>query len=128
MTKLFKLFYFLVALLLMPMSSYATVAVQQEGSSEQVQLSEKSLKRQFEQEKRVARLEQKMEKWTKKFAKNKKVDLSDPVNKWAWMALGFAIIGLILGFTSLTSILSEIAWAAAAVCLVIWFLKYFGVF
>jgi Flp pilus assembly protein TadB len=126
--KVFRFIYFLIALLAMPMSAYATVGAQQEASSEQIRLQENNAKRQFEQEKRMAKLEQKMEKWTKKFSKNKKVDLSDPVNKWAWMALGFAIIGVILGLTSLTAILSEIAFAAAVVCLVIWVLKYFGVF
>lgn len=126
--KLLKFIYFAIVLLVTPLSAYATVAVPQQDNSGQIQMQERDLKRQFEQEKRIAKLEQKLEKWTKKLSKNKKIDLSDPVNKWAWMACGFAIIGVILGVTTLTQTLSSLAFAAAAVCLVIWFLRYFGVF
>lgn len=125
--KLLKFIYLLIILLVMPIGAYATVAVPQQDNSTQIQVQERDLKRQFEQEKRLAKLEQKLEKWAKKHSKNKKIDLSDPVNKWAWMAFGFAIIGLVLSVLPATYGLSGIAWGAAGICLIIWFLKFFGI-
>ena len=68
----------------------------------------------------------KYQKFSKKLNKASGIDLSDPVKKWLWFALGFGIASVILSIF-FGGLLAGIAWTAAGVCLVIWILKYFGV-
>lgn len=68
----------------------------------------------------------KFQKLTKKLEKAGRIDLSDPVTKWLWFALGFAIASVLLRIF-FGGLLFGLAWAAVGVCLIIWALKYFGV-
>ena len=68
----------------------------------------------------------KFQKLTKKLERAGRIDLSDPVTKWLWFALGFAIASVFLSIF-FGGLLAGLAWSAAGICLIIWALKYFGV-
>ena len=68
----------------------------------------------------------KFQKLTKKLERAGRIDLSDPITKWLWFALGFAIASVFLSIF-FGGLLAGLAWSAAGVCLIIWALKYFGV-
>jgi Flp pilus assembly protein TadB len=56
---------------------------------------------------------------------NKSSGMSDPTQKWLYLAGIFAIASLVAGFFFAN--LSGLLWAAAGVCLLIWLLKYINI-
>ncbi len=56
---------------------------------------------------------------------NKAAGMGDPVKKWLYLAGIFAIASLVSAFFFVN--LSNLLWAAAGVCLLIWLLKYINI-
>ena len=104
-----------LCLFLLSQTALATVLVKKsENSMLTSTVQQKQLKKQFAQEKKVARAE--------RFLAHHAVDFNDPVQKWLWYGLVGIGASIVLGILSI-SWLAGIAGLLGVICLVIWLVK-----
>ena len=129
---------FLAAFLLVAPKAEAVVAVEGETAVVEAPTLTK------QQERQVAKMEKRMERYEKRLAKRGQsmddVDFSDPVKKWMWfwifgwagglilsVVAGVVAVGTLtaggLGIAGILWLLASLAWLFGTVSLVVWLVK-----
>lgn len=129
--KTFKFYLFLAVSTIIfsqPLMAITRVSTTLDGTTQIVNKSKssqeasKELKKQFRQEKKMAKFERLLSKFG--------MDFSDPVQKWLWLAIiawGVAIILYILGvFVPFVWYIAYLASLAGTVFFILWLVKMLG--